>query len=126
MKLNCAHENRARAGAGAALKHTCRVSCRKARAQIQAAKDAMFAESSNALHPQERLLRLALNEAEALAWETKYPQLVFPTLATEKVQAVIAWNRRQQARHWEESVSIPDWRPDRSPARTRETTFYHN
>jgi hypothetical protein len=39
----------------------------------------------------ERLLRVALNEAEALAWETEYPQLVFPTLAEEKIEAMSAW-----------------------------------
>jgi hypothetical protein len=38
---------------------------------------------------------LALNEAEALAWETEYPYLVFPTLAAEKAQAVAKWQVRQ-------------------------------
>jgi len=33
----------------------------------------------------------ALNEAEAAAWQTMFPHLVFPALATEKVQAAIAW-----------------------------------
>ena len=41
------------------------------------------------------LIRLALNEAEALAWETGFPQLVFNGLAEEKIQAVASWNRRQ-------------------------------
>ena len=107
MKLNREHENGTRAGAGAALRHTGRASCRKALAQMQAVKDAIFAESSGALPPQARLLRLALNEAEALAWQTKYPQLVFPALAAEKVQGVIAWNRRQQARLRTEPVTDP-------------------
>ena len=39
----------------------------------------------------ERLFRVALNEAEALAWETEYPQLVFPSLAEEKIEAISAW-----------------------------------
>jgi hypothetical protein len=39
----------------------------------------------------ERLFRVALNEAEALAWETEYPQLVFPTLAEEKIEAISSW-----------------------------------
>jgi hypothetical protein len=39
----------------------------------------------------ERLFRVALNEAEALAWETEYPQLVFPALAEEKIEAISAW-----------------------------------
>ena len=38
-----------------------------------------------------------LNEAEAAAWQTRYPHLFFPTLATEKVQAVIAWDTKRQA-----------------------------
>jgi hypothetical protein len=42
------------------------------------------------------MLRLALNEAEALAWQTLYPHLVFPDLAAEKVRGVAAWNSRQQ------------------------------
>lgn len=42
-----------------------------------------------------RFFRLALNEAEALAWETGFPHLVFPTLAVEKVQAVCRWHKRQ-------------------------------
>lgn len=45
----------------------------------------------------EHLLRLALNEAEALAWETEVPHLVFPVLATEKARAVAAWSARQKA-----------------------------
>jgi len=39
----------------------------------------------------QRLFRSALNEAESLAWETEYPQLVFPTLAEEKIAAISSW-----------------------------------
>ena len=42
------------------------------------------------------LLRLALNEAEALAWETEYPYLLFPALAMEKAQGVANWQARQR------------------------------
>jgi hypothetical protein len=42
------------------------------------------------------LLRLALNEAEALAWQTDFPQLFFPALAAEKAQAAVTWHRRQR------------------------------
>jgi len=45
----------------------------------------------------ERMLQLALNEAEAVAWQTDYPHLLFPELAMEKVQAVASWNHRQTA-----------------------------
>src|SRR5438034_5168653 len=43
-----------------------------------------------------RLLRQALNEAEAIAWQTGFPQLVFPSLALEKARAVATWECRQR------------------------------
>lgn len=43
------------------------------------------------------LVRLALNEAEALALQTGFPHLIFPALAQEKVNAVAAWHQRQTA-----------------------------
>jgi hypothetical protein len=63
-------------------------------AQIKAA---IFDESRAALKAEERLLRLALNEAEAVAWQTRYPHLFFPVLATEKVQSLTAWAAHQRA-----------------------------
>jgi hypothetical protein len=68
---------------------------RKVRGQIAAARESILAESRSAFAAPERLLRLAVNEAEALAWQTTYPQLIFPTLAAEKVQALVAWNATQ-------------------------------
>ena len=44
-----------------------------------------------------RLLKLALNEAEALAWQTSHPHLFFPLLATEKAEAAVKWHKRQSA-----------------------------
>ncbi len=84
--------------AGATIAKACLVSCQKLFAQIQKTKDAILAEFREALGAQQQLLRLALNEAEALAWQTGYPQLVFPTLAAEKAQAVATWHARQQIR----------------------------
>jgi len=46
---------------------------------------------------QPRLLQLALNEAEALAWQVGYPQLFFPVLAWEKAVGVATWHFRQQS-----------------------------
>jgi hypothetical protein len=43
------------------------------------------------------LARLALNEAEALAWQTGVPHLVFPELADEKIRELAAWRERQMA-----------------------------
>ena len=67
------------------------------RAQIARAKEAMLFEHAESVGPHARLLRLALNEAEALAWQTEFPHLVFPTLALEKAQAAVAWHQRQSA-----------------------------
>ena len=95
MKLT--NRNKTNSSIGSAFGHACLKSCQKILAQIKSVKAAIFAESFKALQTQERLLRLALNEAEALAWETMYPQLVFPTLALEKVQAVATWEAHQQS-----------------------------
>lgn len=81
---------------GGTFRNACRASCQKVLAQIKNAKTAIFAESLAALKEHERILKLALNEAEALAWQTVYPHLVFPALAAEKIQGVAAWNRHQR------------------------------
>ena len=51
-----------------------------------------------------RLVKLAWNEAEALALQTSFPHLVFPTLAQEKVSAVAVWHQRQAALQRNESM----------------------
>jgi hypothetical protein len=84
-------------GNGGLLRNACGSCCRKIRAQIAGVKEAMFAEYSRVFSAPERLVRLALNEAEAVAWQTRYPHLFFPALATEKVRSVAAWNARQQS-----------------------------
>ena len=95
MKLT--NENSENMGQVRSLRKAYVASCQKVLAQIVAAKEAILAESRKALKSQERLLRQALNEAEAVAWQTMYPHLVFPTLAAEKIQAVIAWDTHQQS-----------------------------
>jgi len=45
----------------------------------------------------EQLLKAAVNEAEALAWQTSYPHLFFPTLAEEKATEAQQWVARQRA-----------------------------
>lgn len=49
------------------------------------------------------ILRLALNEAEAVAWQSGFPQLFFPVLAAEKAKAAVSWHRRQHALRRNES-----------------------
>jgi hypothetical protein len=69
--------------------------CQKLVAHLANVKANLVAEFKENFEVQEKLLQLAVNEAEALAWETDYPHLVFPTLAREKVRGVANWNRRQ-------------------------------
>jgi hypothetical protein len=71
-------------------------SCRKLVSRIESARRAVVAEFQGAFRPQDHLLELTLNEAEALAWQTEYPHLVFPALATEKLQSLALWARRQE------------------------------
>jgi hypothetical protein len=44
----------------------------------------------------QRLIRLALNEAEALAAQTGVSELVLPALAEEKVSTLKKWAARQE------------------------------
>ena len=71
--------------------------CEKVIAQMAKTKEIILDEFRQSLALPERMLRLALNEAEAVAWQTAIPHLVFPTLAAEKLQAVAKWNITQQA-----------------------------
>lgn len=45
----------------------------------------------------ELLLKGAINEAEAVAWQTPYPHLVFPVLAEEKAAEARQWAGHQRA-----------------------------
>ena len=74
----------------------CASSCQKLVAQIKKAKDNLLEEYRDIVQAHDQLLRLALNEAEALAWETPYPHLVFPALAREKAQADANWEEHQR------------------------------
>jgi hypothetical protein len=96
MKINQTIVNNGNTDGGNTFRVVCASSCKRILAQIANAKEAILAEAHATLKAQDRLLRLALNEAEALASQTLYPHLVFPTLAVEKVQAVAAWEKRQR------------------------------
>jgi hypothetical protein len=58
-------------------------------------KKSLLNEYSDKVHSDQRLLELALREAEALAWQTDYPHLIFPMLAAEKAQSTVAWHQHQ-------------------------------
>ncbi len=76
--------------------HRCINSCRRLLARLQKSKSSVLAEFRDRFTGNEHLLELAVNEAEALAWDTGFPGLLFPTLAAEKAGAVAAWQARQQ------------------------------
>jgi hypothetical protein len=78
------------------IANACLAQCQKLFTQVQQAKDNVVAEFRSTFGPQQKLLRLAVNEAEALAWQTDYPHLVFPSLALEKVNTAASWQQRQQ------------------------------
>ena len=71
---------------------------------IAQAKQNLVAEHSFELP--ERLFRAAVNEAEALAWETEYPQLIFPALAKEKIETLAAWYQRGEALHSNYALAV--------------------
>jgi len=74
----------------------CLDSCRKLLDRIAKVKEAVLGEFHDTVDAHNKMLRLALNEAEALAWETDYPHLVFPALALEKAEEVTSWEARQR------------------------------
>jgi hypothetical protein len=71
--------------------------CGAIRDGIQIVKEQIFRQHRELLKGRERLLALALNEAEGLAWQTDYPHLVFPVLAAEKASAAVTWQHRQKS-----------------------------
>ena len=72
-------------------------SCQELLNRIKRAKEDLLSEFRPSVGLYDRMLRLALNEAEGLARETDFPLLVFPTLAREKAEGVAAWKVRQQS-----------------------------
>jgi len=74
----------------------CLDSCRKVVDRIEQVKQAVLDEFRDTMDAHNQMVRLAVNEAEALAWETEYPHLVFPTLAHEKAEQVTSWAARQR------------------------------
>lgn len=79
------------------LLRACLNTCSAIRDGVKNAKETMLWQYGTGFKGQERLLQLALNEAEAVAWTTDYPHLVFPELALEKAEAAVSWQRRQKS-----------------------------
>ena len=74
----------------------CLASCQKLAAQVDRVKEKFLAEFRDTFANNGQLLNHVINEADALAWQTDYPQLFFPVLALEKVQAAANWKARQE------------------------------
>jgi hypothetical protein len=74
----------------------CLDSCRKLLDRIEHVKQTVLDEFHDTMEAHNQMVRLAVNEAEALAWETDYPHLVFPALAHEKAEQVSSWEARQR------------------------------
>lgn len=92
MKINQGvQENRVRVAA-----NICIEAYHKLAAQMEQLKRGFLTELRDTLEVPDKFFRLVLNEAAALAWQTDYPHLVFPDLATEKIQAAAEWNTRQK------------------------------
>ena len=75
---------------------TCIDSCHWLLNEMGAVRRSIAREFRQTFQLPEHMLRLALNEAEALAWDSGVPQLVFPDLANEKAQALVTWQRHQE------------------------------
>lgn len=76
---------------------------------IASAKSRVLAEYGDAAAEHGHVLRLALNEAEALAWQTEFPHLFFPDLAAEKAQTAVQWHQRQrQVRRGSSEIALAE------------------
>lgn len=72
----------------------CRTAARKLKQLEEQLTEKLAAEIQGGV-PQ-KLIQQAMNEAEALAWSTRYPLLFLPDLAEEKIQGARQWASRQQ------------------------------
>jgi len=95
--MNSCQLNNDNPSATRAFINACSVSCQRFLRRMEMTKETILSEFRNVLGARGQMAELALTEAEALAHETGFPLLVYPTLAREKVEAVAAWNRRQEA-----------------------------
>jgi hypothetical protein len=82
---------------------------------MEEVKKSLERDFGSALETQHHLLDLNLNEAEALAWLTPFPDLLFPVLAEEKAVELKHWAAHQRAIQQVRGLSTHDVRvPARS------------
>lgn len=74
----------------------CFASCRKLNSQVSELKQSIVDEFQARMPGNTHLIEVAVNEAEALAWQTAHPHLFFPALAREKATAATRWAARQE------------------------------
>ena len=91
-----AHNKLNETGGRTSLGAACLASCRKLGAQTAEVKRSIVREFEMAMAGHRQMINAAVNEAEALAWQTPYPHLLFPGLAWEKAAAAKRWAWRQQ------------------------------
>ncbi len=78
-----------------------------AQGRLARVKAELEREFGRAMAGNEQMLRASVNEAEALAWQTPYPYLLFPVLAQEKASEALDWAVRQrQIRERSESLAF--------------------
>jgi hypothetical protein len=94
--MKTTYETRTKASKASRFTKICVNACKKLLGRIEQAKANVIAEFSATLKGREHMLELAVNEAEAIAWETEFPYLVFPTLAQEKAASVANWAAHQR------------------------------
>ncbi len=70
--------------------------CRAILDNLQRTRAAILGKYQHASLAPEPMLRQVLTEAEALAWESGFPHLLFPELAAEKADSLATWYARQQ------------------------------
>jgi len=68
---------------------------KKLAAKLNEYKVSLLEELSSESETFHQLARLAVNEAESLAWSTPYAHLFFPALVEEKIQYARQWTSRQ-------------------------------
>jgi hypothetical protein len=65
-------------------------------ARIDLLKQRLLSELRAETQGGERVLKGALDEAAAVAWQTPFPHLFFPELAQEKALAATQWAKRHE------------------------------
>ena len=65
--------------------------------RLAAVKVTVEREFAQSMAGYDHLLKAAIDKAEALAWQTPYPHLLFPVLAEEKAAEAQQWAAQQRA-----------------------------